>query len=140
MSDIPFSCTIANRAYDELRMQSSTLSMGRWLMPPEPVPGRKEATAIGVIPQARSPYLKGQAVYQLGSDEAAWVKIGWDIPGISGTTSIVNVETSHPDIIATLDGFIGSSEREDITLIVADVRTRPNGSNGGSNGGGNGAA
>lgn len=130
MNDIPFSCTINNRAYDELRMQSSTLSMGRWLTPPEAVPGRAEATAIGVISQTRSRYVKGEAVYQFGSDASAWVKIGWDIPGTPGVTSIVNVETSHPDIVATLDGFMGSSEREDITLIVADTRDRPNGHNG----------
>ncbi|UQA92052.1 hypothetical protein [Streptomyces halobius] len=125
MSEAPFVCTINNLAYDEMRPQSTDLPLGRWVVYPEVIPGRKKAEEIEVIRQTRSPYVRGLVVYQVGSDESAWVKIGWDMPGVPGTTNIVNVETSHPEIIATLDGFIGLNETESITVTVVDAREQP---------------
>ena len=124
MSEVPFACTINNRAYDELKNVQQDLPLGRWLIPPIDVPRRKQVEITEVTRQLRTPSVRGFVKYQVGGDETAWVKIGWDLPGVSGTTNIVNVETSHPDIIATLDGFLAQDETESITVTVADVRPR----------------
>ncbi|MER8105997.1 hypothetical protein [Kitasatospora sp. NPDC094016] len=129
MSEAPFTYTINNLAYDELRPKSEKATLGLWDPSPQTIPGRTRSDEIKVTPKGRSPYVKGLVVYQVDSDESAWVKIGWDIPG-HGSINIVNVETSHPEIIAALDGYDGRQDTESITVTVVDARSTKSGGNG----------
>jgi hypothetical protein len=120
-------CSVNNRTDQELKVKSSHLNWGKWddvgNFPPVNIPAKTNKGAFRSSGrQGSASGTQGNVVYQIGDDAEAIITITWDVPWAPGAKNTVTATTFNEDVVASVEGFVGSGPVESVTVRVVDGR------------------
>jgi hypothetical protein len=117
--------TIDNRTKYHLRLNKADLSWGEFMekmSPVDDIPPKTELKAFVATGSVGPAGTEGTVVYHFQDDANLTVSIFFDVPTTPWKSNTVAAQTSHPDISASLAGFIGKGAVESCTVKVIDGR------------------
>lgn len=117
--------TIDNRTKYHLRLNKADLPWGKFMdknSPVDDIPPKTELKAFIAQGSAGPAGAEGTVVYNFQDDANLVVSIYFDVPTSPWKSNTVTAQTSHPDISASLSGFIGKGAVESCTVKVVDGR------------------